>query len=218
MKMNNQKKYRIWLVDDHLLLRENLANSLKVKAPHLHIEKQASNGRELIALLERCKMPDLVLLDLEMKEYSGFKFLENKQNMYPDLKVLVLSMHSDELTVINAFKKHIQGYITKNILTEELVFAIETVLEGKKYIHTDLEQFYDIESDTLKGTLTNFNFTPKETEFIKLACSDASYDEIASRLNISIKTVDIHRTNTFKKLNIRTRVGLMLIAQKNNWI
>jgi len=216
--MNNQKKFRIWLVDDHILLRESLANNIKLKAPHFQVEKQASNGRELNTLLAKHKMPDLVLLDLEMKEFSGFKFLENKENMYPDLKILVLSMHSDEITVINAFKKNIQGYITKNILLEELIFAIETVLEGKKYIQTDLEQFYDIESNTLRGTIADFNITNKEREFIKMACSDYTYDQIAEKLSVSVNTIETHRTNTFKKLNIRTRVGLMLIAQKNNWI
>jgi len=216
--MKQQKEYRIWLVDDHLLLRENLANNIQAKAPNLHIEKQASNGKELIELLNKCKAPDLVILDLEMREYSGFKFLENKSSFFSDLKILILSMHSDELTVINAFRKSIMGYVTKNTSTDELIRAIDSVLNGKKYIQIDLEKYYDIESESSKGSLKDFNFTPKESEFIKLACSEYSYDEIAKKMNISIKTLETHRSNTHKKLNVRSRVGLMFVAQKNNWI
>jgi two-component system, NarL family, invasion response regulator UvrY len=216
--MSQRKEYRIWLVDDHLLLRENLANNIQAKAPNLHIEKQASNGKELIELLNKCKAPDLVILDLEMREYSGFKFLENKSSFFPHLKILILSMHSDELTVINAFRKSIMGYVTKNTSTDELIRAIDSVLNGKKYIQIDLEKYYDIESESLRGSLNDLNFTPKESEFIKLACSDYSYDEIAKMMNISLKTLETHRSNTHKKLNVRSRVGLMLVAQKNNWI
>jgi len=218
MKRNINQKIRVWIVDDHLLFAESLKSVIESNCELIKVEQKASNGKELIELLSRKKHPNCVLLDIQMPVMGGLKFLEYYKHNYPDLNILMLSMHCDKLNISRALSYKAKGFISKNISQSELTEAIKTISMGEKYIQKDYKDLFKeilTEREMIKGK--KVKLTAKESEFVRLCLGDYSYTQIAETMNISYKTVDSHRNNIFKKLDVDNRNGMLLSLREMGW-
>jgi two-component system invasion response regulator UvrY len=207
----------IVLVDDHVLLRNGLANLVRNLGYDVLFE--ADNGRDFLDKLKTESLPDLVLMDINMPQMDGYDTsLWLKQN-HPDVKILALSMYDDENAIIRMLKNGAKGYILKDTEPAELKAALESLLTKGFYysemvtgrlIHT-INSIHEPENTT-----KNFlGLNDREIEFLKLAATEMTYKEIAEKMSLSPRTIDGYRDDLFDKLNIKSRVGLVIFAIKN---
>lgn len=214
------KNIEIVLVDDHVLLRNGLAAIIAKLGYSVLFE--CSNGKELMEQLDKSNQPDLILMDINMPEVDGYQTTLWLRNNFPLIKVLALSMYDDEKAIIRMLKNGARGYILKETNTQELKNAIDSVL-SKGFHYSDLVTGrlihsitqYDQQDD---GGTQIINLNDKEIEFLKLACSEMTYKEIALEMHLSPRTIDGYRDALFEKLNIKSRVGLVIYAIKNGII
>lgn len=208
---------KVVLVDDHVLLRNGLASL--VKDLGFTVLFEADNGKDFLQKLDPANPPDLVLLDINMPQMDGYDTaLWLKRNM-PLVKILALSMYDDENAIIRMLKNGAKGYILKDTEPAELRTAMDAVLtKGFHYsemvtgrlIHTI--NTMDEEAGTPKIT---DSLNEREIEFLKLAASEMTYKEIAEKMHLSPRTIDGYRDALFEKLDIKSRVGLVLFAIRN---
>lgn len=208
----------IGLTDDHQLLRTSLAEMLTNKG--FKVVLQAGNGKECLNQLKAGATPDIILMDISMPIMDGYETTLSIKKDYPHIKVLVITMHESEELTIKMLRAGAKGYILKNGNSRELVNAINT-LHTKGFYANDLLTTNMLNSFNKTEYVANDGekkITPREIEFLKLSCSELSYKEIALEMNVSQRTVDGYREDLFKKLDIHTRVGLVLYAIKNELI
>lgn len=201
-------------MDDHTLLRNALAKLID-SFDEFSVFFEAENGEELKAKLKSKLIPDIILLDVNMPGMNGFETAEWLFVNYPQIKVLALSMFSDENTIIRMLKLGAKGYIMKTAEPEELHLALKSVLQKNFY----LSEY--ITGKIVGGLNKNMDqpddhviLTEKELEFLKFTCSELSYKEIAERMFVSPRRVEDYRNALFEKLKIRSRVGLVMYAIK----
>jgi two-component system, NarL family, invasion response regulator UvrY len=206
----------IALADDHSLLRNGLA-SLVTSLGHT-VLFEADNGKQLTEKIKNNE-PELVLMDINMPEMDGYATTQWLKEHYPEVKVLALSMYDNEASIIRMLKCGAKGYILKDSEPAELKAAIDAVLT-KGYYYSDLvsgklinaiNKIEDGGSEV--NTLVNLN--DRETDFLKYACTEMTYKEIADKMFVSPRTIDGYRDALFEKLNVKTRVGLVMYAIKN---
>ena len=207
----------IVLTDDHTLLRNGLA-SLVTSLGHT-VLFEADNGKHFIERLNPNALPDLVLLDINMPEMDGYETAQWIKTNHPEINILALSMYDNETSIIRMLKCGAKGYILKDSEPAELKAAIEAIM-NKGFYYSDLVSGklmhainkMDDESGDLKGLVP---LNDRETEFLKLACSEFTYKEIADKMFLSPRTIDGYRDTLFEKLHLKTRVGLVMYAIKN---
>ena len=209
------KKIHVAVVDDHTLLRNALAKLID-SFDNFSVFFEAQNGEELKEKLRKRLIPEIILLDVNMPGMNGFETAEWLFKNHPQIKILALSMFSDENTIIRMLKLGAKGYIMKTAEPEELHLALKSVMQKNFYL-----------SDYITGKIVgglNKNMeqpdeqvvlTAREMEFLKLTCSELSYKEIAEKMFVSSRRVEDHRNALFEKLKIRSRVGLVMYAIKN---
>ncbi len=205
----------IVLVDDHVLLRNGLASLVRDLGYTVLFE--ADNGEDFISKMERNVEPDVVLLDINMPKKDGYETaLWLKQN-YPLVKVLALSMYDDENAIIRMLKNGARGYILKDTEPAELKSAIEALLtKGFYYSEMITGRLIHSINNMDEGINKNFyGLNEREIEFLKLASTEMTYKEIAEKMFLSPRTIDGYRDSLFEKLNVKSRVGLVLFAIKN---
>jgi DNA-binding NarL/FixJ family response regulator len=190
------------IADDHDLFRQGLKSVLKDK---FEVVFDVPNGLELIRKLEDYKV-DIVLLDLEMPGMDGFETLNLLRSSHPDVKCLMLSYFSETDFIVRAIQLNARGFLPKNATIEQLEKAIHCVSDNGYYFDEALQYIVPIQKKS------NYQFTNKETAIIRLACSGITNKEIASKLGISIKTVENHRSSIFEKAQIKNIAQLVLIA------
>ena len=212
---DSSKKIQVAVVDDHTLLRNALAKLID-SFDNFSVFFEAQNGEELKEKLRKNLIPEIILLDVNMPGMNGFETAEWLFKNHPQIKILALSMFSDENTIIRMLKLGAKGYIMKTAEPEELHLALKTVMQKNFYL-----------SDYITGKIVgglNKNMeqpdeqvvlTAREMEFLKLTCSELSYKEIAEKMFVSSRRVEDHRNALFEKLKIRSRVGLVMYAIKN---
>lgn len=209
---------KIVLVDDHVLLRDGLASYIQTFGDY-SVLFQANNGKDLIDRLNEANLPDIILLDIKMPEMDGYETCVWLRNKYPEIKVLALSMYDDENSIIRMFSSGAKGYILKDCEPRELKDALSAVVNRGFY-------YSDLVTGTLIHTINNLNsdrstkrklikLNDREIAFLKLACTELTYKEIADKMFISPRTIDNYRDDLFKKLEVKTRVGLAMYAIKN---
>jgi len=212
--MINSKKIRVALVDDHILLRNALANLINT-FQNCQVIHQSGSGIELIQNLNKGETPDVVLLDLNMPEMNGFETANWMQNNLPNTAVLMLTMYDSELTLIQLLQAGVKGFLKKDIHPSELNFALHSVVESGYYYsnHTTGKLVNLFRNNTENGmNLYKSLLNDQELEFLKYACTDLTYKEIAVKMSLNPRTVDTLRDQLFMKLDVKSRVGLAMIA------
>lgn len=218
MKMERETVYiKVALADDHVLLRSALA-SLIDSFGDCRVIHQSNNGAELIDFLKEGLIPDVVVLDLNMPQIDGYEAARHIQKNFPNVNVLMLTMYDSELSLIRLLQAGVKGFLKKDIHPAELKFAIHSVIKAGYYYsnHTTgkLANLFR-SSDEKRNFLQNVMLTEQELEFLKLACSDLTYKEVAQKMNLNPRSVDNLRDQLFNKLDVKSRVGLAMVAIKS---
>jgi two-component system, NarL family, invasion response regulator UvrY len=207
----------IALADDHVLLRNGLASLIKNFGHEVLFE--ANNGEDLIKLIQEGKRPDLILMDINMPVKDGYETSAWLKINYPEIRILALSMLDDENAIIRMIKNGARGYLLKESEPAELRAAINAVLQRGFYysemvtgrlVHSISGT--DVESNNSQQVI---QLTEREIDFLKFACTEMTYKEIAAEMHLSPRTIDGYRDALFLKLDIKTRTGLVIYAIKN---
>jgi two-component system nitrate/nitrite response regulator NarL len=197
---------KIILVDDHPLFREGIAARLNMHEG-IDVVAEAENGKELLKKLESC-VPDVVMMDISMPEMNGMDALEIVKEKFPDVRVIMLSMHDDKEYIVNVIRSGAAGYLLKDISGEEMIAAIHKVHEGGKYFSGEVAEILVQESAGDKGDM----LTTREQLVLRLISHGNNNKSIASQLEISARTVETHKRNIKQKLLIDTTSGLVRYA------
>lgn len=197
--MHSPNKISIVLVDDHKILRDGLKNIIQKKS-NLNIVGEASDGREAVKLCRKLN-PDVVITDISMEGLNGIEATSQILKDNPETKIIGLSMHSNKKFIQSLFKSGGFGYLLKDGDAEELLTAITVVMQNRKYLSKSINQKYlnSLEEEVDAGKLSS-----RETEVLQLLAEGNSSKEIGEQLFLSSKTVDVHKNNIMKKLNLFT--------------
>lgn len=210
-------KNGIAIVDDHLLFARSLT-SLVSTFEKYEVLFHAMNGKEFIAQLESPEnSPDLVLLDINMPVMDGLETMAWLKQHHPDQKVLALSMDDREETIIKMLRLGARGYVLKDIHPNIFKKAVEDVLTKGFYFSERITNTI-LDSIDKKEATSELRLRDREMEFLKLACTERTYKEIAQDMFLSPKTIDGYREVLFDKLEVKSRIGLVLYAIKHKII
>jgi two-component system invasion response regulator UvrY len=200
---------KIAIVDDHIILRKSLAVLIGM-FNDFEIVLQAGNGHDLIEQLDPLHLPDIVLLDITMPGMDGVATAQWLKQNHPGIKVLALSMIRNDQVIIRMLKNGVRGYILKDCEPEILQQALLDVYK-KGYYYNELITPI-IKNREQQNEFPSLVLSAQEISFIRWACTEKTYKEIADEMNISPRTVDGYRDALFQKLNVSSRVGLALYA------
>ena len=215
-----EQKHRILIADDHALLRAGL-RALLTQDPAIEVVGEADNGRDAIRAVGELA-PHLVLMDLTMPEMNGMEAITEIKRRYPDVRVLVMTLHKAEDYVHASLKAGADGYILKDATQEEFCVAVRSVLQGKTYLSMDVSA--NVVSGYLGGgrsaaaSSSYDSLTHREREVLKLVAEAKSNKFIAQFLNLSVKTVEKHRSNLMAKLDVHNASGLTAYAMERGLV
>lgn len=215
--MKTTETCKVILADDHVLLRDALATLID-SFEECKIIAVASNGKELVKLIGSGKIPDIVVLDLNMPEMDGYETAGWVQKHFPTIKILILTMYDSEIALIRLLQVGVRGFLKKDIHPFELKNALLSVAaDGYYYAHNTtgkLASFFQ-KNHGNKSSIEKAMLTEHDIEFLKMASTDMTYKEIAQAMNITPRAIDGYRDSLFDKLDVKSRVGLAIYAVKN---
>ena len=203
---------RILLVDDHQILIDGIKNILEEK--EFIIVAEALDSRSALEFLEKHPV-EIIITDISMPGEDGIELIKKVKKLYPEIKIIVLSMHEEKGIVQDAIQLGVNGYILKNITQQQLLHAIQRVKENKFYIS---EEIAHILVENIHDKTDTRLLSKRELEILKLIAREYSNKHIAETLFISERTVETHRKNIFRKTNTHTVVGLIKYAIENKLI
>jgi DNA-binding NarL/FixJ family response regulator len=211
------KTIPIAIVDDHTLMSKALENMI-MENPQYSVIMNHPNGEDFIAAIEKAsELPAVVLMDINMPYKNGIETTEWLTEHHPEIKVIALTMEDDEKVLIKMLKAGAKGYLLKDMQPAILFQAIDTVFDkGSFYTDFVAQKLLKVKSEDLKNASLLSELKGREKEFIKWACSELTYKEIADKMFLSPKTIDGYRDSVFTKLEIKNRVGLVLFALKHD--
>jgi DNA-binding NarL/FixJ family response regulator len=208
------KKVRIVLAEDHTLLRQGLRALLSTD-PGFEIVGEACDGREAVRCVEKLR-PDLLLMDLSMPRMNGMEAIREIKNRHPQTRVIALTVHQQEEYLVTTLQAGAEGYVLKDATHEELVLAIQSVMAGKPYLSPAVSGKIItgyLERKITTGSIASGQvLSPREREVLKLIAEGYRNREIAAELCISLKTVEKHRANLMKKLDLHNTAALTVYA------
>ena len=214
------RKIRIVLADDHKLMRGGLRVLLE-QQQDFAVVGEASDGREAVALVSSQK-PDVLVMDIGMPNLNGIEAAAQITQSHPEISVVMLSMHSDESYVLRALKAGAKGYLLKDSAETDLIRAVHSVAEGKSFFSPAVSKvLLDDYVRKLKrsGTEDPYDLlTPREREVLQLVAEGKSNKDVAQLLNLSVYTVETHRSNIMEKLNLHGVPELILYAVRKGII
>jgi len=209
-----EKKYRVVIAEDHTILREGL-RSLVASSPDFQVVSEAEDGYAAIRCAEKHK-PDILLLDLSMPRLNGLEAIKGIKKVSNKTKVVVLTVHKADEYILASLQAGADGYLLKNENFADLLMAFKSVLSGKQYLSPEISETVLVGrldgKKTLKKTTAWDSLSQREREIIKLIAEDYKSKDIAQLLFISIKTVEKHRANLMKKLNLHSASALTALA------
>lgn len=206
---------KLIIADDHELFRNGLAELLR-KHDDIKIVKSVADGLELMELVNTQFEADIVLLDITMPNMDGFGVLKELKALNSEIKPIVISMHDDGNYIAKCAKMGAYGYLLKNTDESELILAIRSVANGKKYFSAEISEKminFMSEQSISENILSN-----KETEVLVLIAKGLTTKEIAAKLFVSSRTIETHRANILKKLEVKNTAELIKKAAKKNLI
>lgn len=204
------------IADDHHLIRQALIELIN-RFDGFRVIFDAPDGGQFLAKFKENPMPDIALIDINMPILDGYKTTEFISQNYPSVKPIALSVDDNEESIIKMLRLGAKGYILKDTETSDFNLALNEI-KNRGYYHSDLVSNTLLKSlKPLNGQKQSFqlHFQAREEEFLHLACTELTYKEIADKMSISPRTVDGYRENLFVKLDVKSRVGLVLFAIKN---
>jgi len=213
------KSIRIFLVDDHQLVRDGI-KALLTGAGNIDIIGEATNGKELLEKIKEVQ-PDIILMDISLPDISGIELTRTLSRQYPMVRILILSMYTNEDFVFNAIKAGAKGYLPKNTSRQELLDAIGAIFDGQEFfsdsiskviLKSYLRQATQPESTAEKQEQP---LTKRELEILKLFAEGLNNKEISTKLDISIRTVESHKNHIINKLGLKSTVEMVKFAIRN---
>ena len=205
---------RIFIVDDHILIREGLKKILSTE-PDLTIVGEAQSGNEALDKLDKCCC-DVLLLDIALPDKNGLEVLKEMKTRHPKVHVMILSLYPEERYALRAMKDGADGYITKNSATDELFLAIRTVMGGKKYVSPVVAQELADHLQSDQKQPAHERLSDREFQVLLLIGSGQTVSQIADKLNLSLSTVNTYRTHILVKMNLKTNVELVRYVIENH--
>lgn len=213
-------KIKLILADDHAVVRSGIRMLLEAQ-PDITIVAEAETGKEAVTLV-RSLRPDVILMDIQMPDMNGIEATKQIKITAPETAVLALTMHEDDQYFFEMLHAGASGYVPKRAAPDELVTAIRTVGRGDVFLYpslaTRLVRDYLSRAESGDQPLLYDELTPREREVLILIAEGLSNLEIADRLVISVKTVDRHRENIMRKLNMHSRIDLVKYAIRTGLI
>ncbi len=208
------------LVDDHQITRKGIKTIIEMN-PDIKVTLEASNGKELLDKLSPARVPDIVIMDINMPLMNGFETMKVLASRYPALKVIIFSLIMEEDTIINMISSGASAYITKNADPSRLADAVITVQTKGYYLCDQVKKEYFRNYAKQKpkpGFTGKLYLSPKELQLIRLASTNLSYKEIANQMGLQPKTISNYRDRLFQKLDIKNRAALVIYGFKNGII
>jgi DNA-binding NarL/FixJ family response regulator len=212
----------VFVVDDHQIFLDGIISLLEDE-PHIKIAGTAQNGREVIERIKGLNV-DVILMDINMPEMDGIEATKIIRKTNPDIKILMLTMHSEPRFIKECLEIGAKGYVLKNISKDDLLKAIDTVQQDKPYLDQDVqEKLITSISNSEEEDDRNYDelaaqITPRELEILQLIALGLTSQDIASKLFISKNTVETHRKNMLAKLNVNNTAALLKIAYKKGLV
>jgi len=206
---------KILVADDHQIVREGLRRLIENETD-LQVVGEAQTGHLAIDMVGKC-LPSVILMDISMPDLNGIEASSKILKEYPNLKIIILSIHSDRRYVHRALKAGVKGYVLKNCFSQELISAIRTVIQGGIYLSPEIQgivvdDYLSKDAESESRTIATSQLTTREKEILQLLAEGLTTKEIASKINVSTKTVETHRQHIMDKLDIHNIVQLTKYA------
>ena len=208
------KKIRVLIAEDHTIVRQGLSALLRA-TPEMEVVGEASDGLEAVDMAKKL-IPDVVLMDIAMRNLNGIEATRKIKKLFPQIKVLVLTVYDNEESIFQVLKAGASGYLIKDSAMTELISAIKAIRQGDSYLSPSISKkviedyIFRAEQGEKKGY--DDLISDREREILQLIAEGHSIPEIASLLCISKKTVEAHKNHMMEKLNIHDKVGLVKYA------
>jgi two-component system invasion response regulator UvrY len=213
--MSVAKDISVVLVDDHVIVRNGLKSLIELIGS-FKVTNQYDNGDDFVKAFPMEQEPDLVIMDLNMPVMNGLEAMHWVRRHKPNLRVLILTLDTDERTIIQLYRLGVRGYLPKNTTAEELRDAIENVV-FTGYYHSEMAQKALNSDQARHGDNEVPEVTDREMEFITLVCDpqEYTYEQMANIMGVHRRTIDGYRDAIFRKLDVRSKTGLVLYAIKH---
>lgn len=213
------RKIQVAIADDHTLLRKALGGLIS-SFENYTVLFEAENGKDVKAQIGKHIIPDVLLLDVNMPGMDGYETVQWLYANFPQIKVLALSMFSDDKTIIKMLRLGAKGYILKSIDPEELKNALDSVVEKDFYLSEYIsgKVISGLHSGGADLNKDELIFSEKEKEFLQLICSEMTYKDIAAKMFVSARTIDDYRNALFEKVKVKSRVSLVVYAIKHGLV
>jgi DNA-binding NarL/FixJ family response regulator len=213
------RKLCVLLADDHKMVRDGLRMLIDAQ-PDMTVVGEADNGRVAVSLARQLQ-PDVVVMDVAMPELNGLKATEQLRVLYPSIKILTLTRHTEDGYLHQLLKAGANGYVLKQSASDELVRAIRAVADGKSYLdQAVMEQIIGsvVARHPVRGCPAEKGLSHREEEVLRLSAWGYLNKEIADRLHISIKTAEAHKANAMTKLGLKSRIDIVRYALLQDWL
>lgn len=206
----------IALADDHKLVRSSIAKLVST-FKNCTILFEAENGEQVQEQFTKHIIPDILLLDISMPIMDGFETALWATKNYPQVKIIALTMNTDERSIVKMMRNGAKGFLSKNTEPPELKKAIETVMTKNFYLPEDISwKLVTGLQEEANQPVEPKDLTDKEKEYLALICTELSYDQIAKKMFVSPRTGDDYRAVLYEKLKVKSRMGMAMYAIKNN--
>ncbi len=212
------KIQQVAIADDHQIFRQGLSMLLN-SMPDIKVVAQAANGKELIDYLQKLSI-DLVFLDINMPEMNGLDTAQWIKNHFPSIKIVVLTMHTDNQYIKSVLNAGVSGYLLKTADNTQIEKAVNTIIHGNTFFSDEIKKIMNEEQQSTNDLkeIALQSLTKRELEVLQLICQGITTQEIAEKLFLSHKTVEGHRSNLMLKTGTKNAVDLVIFAIKNQWI
>ncbi|WP_276380994.1 response regulator transcription factor [Flavobacterium sp. H4147] len=210
-------RINLLIADDHTMFLQGIISLLE-QEPNIIVVDKAVNGIEALEIIKK-GVVDFIILDISMPEMDGIELSKILKKQHPDVKILIVSTHSNVMIVSRLIRIGVNGYLLKNAAKEELLKAINTIAQGENYFAEELEEKYLTNSSRIEKQVSNLTeLSSREKEILVLIAQEYNTAEIAEKTFISLNTVNTHRRNLLSKLNAKNTAGLVKYAVENGLV
>lgn len=213
-------KLRILIADDHEMMRAGMKLLIEAQAD-MEVVGEAGDGRTAVELARQFQ-PDIVVMNISMPELNGLKAAAQLKRIQPDIKILTVTRHTDDAYLQELLQAGVSGYVLKQSAATELISAIYAIASGGSYLDPKITgkvlTVYAAKANKLRGETNGKPLTERESETLRHTALGYSNQEIGEKMNISVKTVEAHKANALRKLDMTSRKDIVRYAILQNWM